>query len=284
MSDMFNGVQNNLTYCSKNETLMSKTLEQLKDKNCIINDCSDNWRIKRRKSISEKNICIYDCYEDNEYKFEYKNKCYKTCPNETYLSDNGKFCLIKCPSDLPFELSGECFSICSAKDFYNRTCKISNQNFKAKEYIVNSTINEIKNGYMNSLLMNVLNGDKKDLIINNNDTEIFQISSFNNQRNNLNDNNTNINFGECENILKNIYSINSNDTLILFKIDYFLEDFLIPITEYEIFHPQTNEKLELKYCKDSMIEVYIPVTLKKMIYISIILIVNIIKMKIMIFY
>ena len=46
-------------------------------------------------------------------------------------------------------------------------------------------------------------------------------------------------------------------------MDYFLEDFLIPITEYEIFHPHTYEKLELKYCKDSMIEVYIPVTIEE---------------------
>ena len=263
MTDMFKGVPSNLTYCSKDETLMPKTLQQLKDKNCIINDCSYNWRIKQKKVISEKNICVYDCSEDNEYKYEYKNNCYKTCPNETYLSENGKICLIKCPTDLPFEISGECFSICSARDFYNGTCKINNQNFKAKEYIVNSTINEIKNGSMSSLLMNVLNGDKKDLIINNNDTEIFQISSINNQRNNLNDNITNINFGECENILKNIYNINNNDTLIIFKMDYFLEDFLIPITEYEIFHPHTYEKLELKYCKDSMIEVYIPVTIEE---------------------
>jgi len=263
MTDMFNGVPNNLTYCSKDETLMPKTLEQLKDKNCIINDCSDIWRIKQRKAIMEKSICIYDCSEDNEYKYEYKNICYKTCPNETYLSENGKICLIKCPIDLPFELSGECFSICSARDFYNGTCKINNQNFKAKEYIVNSTVNEIKNGSMNSLLMNVLNGDKKDLIINNNNTEIFQISSIINQKNNLNDVNTNINFGECENILKEIYNINSNDTLIIFKIDYFLEDFLIPITEYEIFHPYTYEKLELNYCKGSMIEVYKPITIEE---------------------
>ena len=54
MTDMFNGVPNNLTYCSKDETLMPKTLEQLKDKNCIINDCSDIWRIKQRKAIMEK--------------------------------------------------------------------------------------------------------------------------------------------------------------------------------------------------------------------------------------
>jgi len=241
MTDMFNGVPYNLTYCSKDETLMPKTLEQLKEKNCIINDCSDHWRIKQRKIISEKSICIYNCYEDNEYKVEYKNNCYKTCPNDSYLSENGKICLIKCPTDLPFEMSEECFSSCSSRNFYIGTCKINNQNVKAKEYIVNSTIKEILNGSMNSLLMNVLNGDKNDLIINNNNTEIFQISSTNRQRNNLNNNKTNINIGECENILKSIYNINNNDTLIIFKMDYFLEDFLIPITEYEIFHPQTYE-------------------------------------------
>ena len=136
-NEMFNKVPNNLTYCSKNESLMPNMLRLLKEKNCIINDCSDNWKIKQRKLIDEKNMCVYDCSEDNYYKYEYNNKCYNICPDETYLSENHKICLIKCPSYLPFIINDECISSCSARDFYNETCKIYNQNIEAKEYIVN---------------------------------------------------------------------------------------------------------------------------------------------------
>ena len=40
-------------------------------------------------------------------------------------------------------------------------------------------------------------------------------------------------------------------------MEYFLDSFLIPIIEYEIFHPETKEKLNLEYCRDETIQINI---------------------------
>ena len=60
---------------------------ELRNKNCAINDCSDSWNIKIKKIISEKQICVYDCFQDNIYIYEYKNKCYDDCPIGTIKSN-----------------------------------------------------------------------------------------------------------------------------------------------------------------------------------------------------
>ena len=49
--------------------------------------------------------------------------------------------------------------------------------------------------------------------------------------------------------------------LIIFKIDYFSHDSLIPIIGYEIYHPINKTKLDLKYCEDILIKLNIPVTI-----------------------
>ena len=47
--------------------------------------------------------------------------------------------------------------------------------------------------------------------------------------------------------------------MIIFKVDYYLEDILIPIIGYEIYHPLNKSKLDLIYCEDELIKLNIPV-------------------------
>ena len=49
--------------------------------------------------------------------------------------------------------------------------------------------------------------------------------------------------------------------LIIFKIDYFSPDTLIPIIGDEIYHPPNKSKLDLTYCKDILIKFNIPVSI-----------------------
>ena len=49
--------------------------------------------------------------------------------------------------------------------------------------------------------------------------------------------------------------------LIIFKIDYYSNDTLIPIVGYEIYHPENKSKLDLTYCKDILIKLNIPVNI-----------------------
>ena len=36
-----------------------------------------------RYMIKEKNACIYDCQQDNEYKYLYNGNCFKSSPKDT---------------------------------------------------------------------------------------------------------------------------------------------------------------------------------------------------------
>ena len=261
---MFDGVPENVIYCSNNEETIANISQKLKAKICSINDCSNNWISKQKIIINEKNICVNNCSEDNTYFYEFKRHCYDKCPEGTRLSSNNdNICLINCPEYLPFKMNEQCIEKCNIKDFYNNICIINNQTTKVKEFIINETINEIINGEIYSLLLNTLNNEQKDLIVKDIDA-FYQITTIYNQNNiNYNDNEIVIIIGECEDILKNIYKINSNETLIMFKIDFFIEEFYIPITEYEIFHPDTKEKLNLTYCNDIPIYILIPVTINE---------------------
>ena len=260
---MFEGVPDNITYCTNNEEKMPRIMELLKNKNCSINDCSDNWNTKQKKIITEKNICVYDCSKDDLFFYEFKNKCYKTCPEGTHLSKVNNLCIIECPENLPYEKNEQCFTECNILDFFNKICKINYQSTEAKEYLINNISKEIINGSLNSLLSNSSDNEIKNLFVNNNNKEIYEIKYLDSQINDKYNNSTFINLGECEKILRNKYNINKNKSLLIFKVDYFIEDFMIPITEYEIFHPETKQKLNLNYCNNTNINIFIPVTIEE---------------------
>ena len=78
-----------------------------------------------------------------------------------------------------------------------------------------------------------------------------------NQKNNTNKNMSTIDLGDCEDKLKSVYGIDPSLPLIIFKIDYFSKDSLIPIIGYEIYHPLNKSKLDLTYCQDILIKLNI---------------------------
>ena len=110
-------------------------------------------------------------------------------------------------------------------------------------------ISEIDNG------KNEKTGDKNISII---------ITSTKNQKKNENEKMITMNLGKCENILKKEYNISLNDPLyILLIISEEEESMKIPKIEYEIYYPFYNNntltKLDLNLCKETKIEVSIPV-------------------------
>ena len=131
--------------------------------------------------------------------------------------------------------------------------------FKEKEI---NKINLIEDFFSDTLFNNkindVLNGGK-DMIIKDNQT-IIQITSTDNQKNNKNHNISTINLRECEKITKNIYNIDGNKSLLILKIDSFIAGSIIPIIQYEVYHPDNKSKLDLSSCKNK-IEINIPVVI-----------------------
>ena len=260
-TNLFYGVPDNLVYCSRNENNIYNIKSKM-NQNCAINDCSNNWKRKRKKFISDKNKCVDDCKDDIDYFYEYKNNCFNICPEGTHLLYYIEYlCIIDCPENFPFERDNECLDYCSGSDFLNKICRISNHTLKAKEYIINTIINEIRNNSMDNLL-NILSEENSDIIIKDKN-ELYQLTTSFNQNNNLYNNISTINLGACEKILKEKYNINNELNLIIFKMEYKIMDFFIPIIEYTIFHPITKELLNLNYCKDIRMNINIPVVIEE---------------------
>ena len=69
--------------------------------------------------------------------------------------------------------------------------------------------------------------------------------------------------GRCESYLRNAYNVPNNGTLIIYKIDYYIYDFLIPITEYQVFYQRKYYLLDLNYCENQYILIQIPVSINE---------------------
>ena len=204
------------------------------------------------KLIVEKKLCIDNCINDDIYKYEYNNICYKNCPRGT-INKNYICKLYNSSSTL------ENWNIL---DFFNGNYNLSSnkdeESTEINDKIINSIREDIINGNID--LSNITNGSSTDLLIKTIDT-YYQITSSKNQRNNIYNNISSIYLGECENILKKIYEIDVNLPLIIFKVDYFKQDSKVPVIGYDVFHPITKERLNISYCKDELINFNIPVSI-----------------------
>ena len=127
------------------------------------------------------------------------------------------------------------------------------------ENIIEDLKDLFSSGQINEQLDNILNGEK-DIVVKNKDI-LVQITSTDNQKNNKNHNISSINLGECETILKTEDNINPNTSLLILKIDSFIEGSKIPVIQYEVYHPKNKSKLDLSLCDNSKIEINVPVSI-----------------------
>ena len=71
-----------------------------------------------------------------------------------------------------------------------------------------------------------------------------------------------LDLGECEEILKSVYSIPEDESLILYKEDIKSHDLTTTYVQYEIFNPITLEPLDyLTHCSKEKVSISIPVNL-----------------------
>ena len=114
--------------------------------------------------------------------------------------------------------------------------------------------NDLIDGNINPLIFEEIYEKNKDLMVNNKKI-LFQITTPENQNNNVYENISTINLGECENILRKYYKLEENDTLLIFKIEIYKEGLLIPIIEYEVYNLRIKKKLDLNICNKSKIKI-----------------------------
>ena len=104
--------------------------------------------------------------------------------------------------------------------------------------------------------------ENKDIVKKDKNRNIqYQLTTSKNQKNSSYNNMTTIDLGTCEEKLKLKNGIDPSLPLIIFKIDYYPPDSLIPIIGYEIYHPITKEKLNLSLCEDVFMKLNIPINI-----------------------
>ena len=78
--------------------------------------CTESCPSQYSKLIEPKRKCIDDCEKDDEYKYEYNNKCLKECPENKKLYETEKICLDACRPNL-FEYENKCYDDCPQGTF-----------------------------------------------------------------------------------------------------------------------------------------------------------------------
>ena len=218
--------------------------------------CSDN--------SMKKNLCISCNSNYSEVKKNEFYECKMKCP-EGYININNiceiSYNIISCDTN-EYELisNHSCIDICRSANFLNNICKAKNNTINKIIDRINSIREDITNGNLDLLLENVTNNQKSDVEIFEGDI-VYQITSTFNQNNNQYDNISIIKLKECEEKLKYYYKIDEDESLIIFKVDIYVEGLLIPIIEYEVYHPFTLEKINLDICQNITIEVSLPVSI-----------------------
>ena len=175
--------------------------------------------------IPDKNECVKSCKETKEYKYEFglSNKCFSSCP--------------------------ENFVVKKDKPYY---CSLSISNDTSK-----AIIDLIKSGMLNEVLSNVITNNQTFSMNEGDDTHLISTLSSNLKRANF----SSIDFGTCEDLIRNKNNISDLEELILYEIEHSVKGFNIPIIEYLLFTSDGKTQLDLNICDNTTIQYYIPVSI-----------------------
>ena len=175
------------------------------------------------------------------------NNC-NQCKNNSYYLKNGN-CIINnalCPNEKPlFNIKkNECVKLCSIEEILKKICIINRVSDDSLE-IINKNIRQI--------IYNLTMNDTIDIIIEGNNI-IYQISTTNIVKNNKHGYVSSIDFGDCENKIKEEYT---TDYIIIQKSDINYNN--MTIIKYELYNPNNKEEaINLKLCKGDSIQIYTP--------------------------
>ena len=143
----------------------------------------------------------------------------------------------------------------------------------SKEQILNNKCNE---GKMTDQQIEDIHTNLKDNLNQFNNTNniietknvIFQISTLEQQKNNLFSNISSIDLGECENKIKNsIEGLSEKDELIIIKTDIKDDETKSTFVQYEVYNPHTYDEIDLKICENEIsisVPVYLDNNIKEM--------------------
>ena len=159
--------------------------------------------------------------------------------------------------DCLFNLTYNSTFNCSGYYFFKDECDpVLNNNEEKFEYTYH-IIDQIEKGYFEDIFEDAVEENKTFERKEENVT--YQISTVSSQ---YSTNTSTVGLEDCEALLKEIYSIDKNEQLILLKLEHKVENSKIPIIEYQLF-TKNGTKLDLSYCNKTEQVVSIPVEINE---------------------
>ena len=227
-------------------------------------DCSEKWEKCPNGECYINGICIdetSDC-ENPGYKGpscetpcnDGKENCEKCHRNGEYISDDEIIETQEDEIDKSTEEINICLSLINFGSLENSDNNISlniniteDINTKCKDFYKTNKIFEGKNSYSFSIGPSNTN-IKADG--SSSKTEIYANSTF-----------STINLGKCEEILKEKNSIDEDKDLIILISEKLIDNATERNTQFEVYNPDTFEKLNLSVCEDEPITISTPIEL-----------------------
>ena len=255
------------------------------NQNFIIVECGDENPENIKQNYQEnKIVCVQSCRNLKNFKFKFEKRCNNECPSGTVKNITNFLCqknLTTSPETLssyaipkpPIPLSTHLnipqqiitekakadllntgniekpiptnvTILCDVREFFLENCQNIFQTGEDKAKFVQNIINDILNGNLNDILSSIVKDGK--LIFKQEENQKYQISTISGQK--LLENLTSIDFGECEKLLKENYSLNLSEELLIFKIENIIEGINIPIIDYAVFNDNGSMALNLSLC------------------------------------
>ena len=142
---------------------------------------------------------------------------------------------------------------CSGKNFFNNLCSPNINHYEMNTEYISYILDEIEKGSLASMFNNITKKNKT--FIKNENGVTYTLSTISNQ-NFINSSTIYLDEYETELKLKKI--IDQDEKLILFKLEYSVDDLKIPMIEYFLFN-ESGEKINFDLCKDIPVYYSIPV-------------------------
>jgi len=142
---------------------------------------------------------------------------------------------------------------CQIKALFKKECFYSENYSKTNKDLIKEINKSFEEHSLDELLDDLIETNQ-DLFIEE-ENALYQITTSYNQNNKIYYNLSSIILGKCEQILKSKNNLTENESLIIFKVESYIEGYNIPLIDYEIYNPRTKNKIDLNLCGNEKIDI-----------------------------
>ena len=283
INNIFTGSSENFTFCVKEKENIPTIFNILLNMTITERDCSTNcYDNKKRYYIPSKKLCCT--------KLTYEDNCYQVCPSKTHVVNNEGTCeYFSCSNpgeyynyeqnDCTYNISGyyvndsllktidKCHEDClECNGKYTKETSNCYKCINSKPYIY---LGNCYNESLSNLMLSSYSENENKIFSKESDSGevIFQITNSQKELEVLKNKSNNIynisivDLGDCETILKEKYNINENDSLIFIKNEIKSDKVSEKNIKFDVYNPYNKDKLNLSFCDDTPINIYIPMEL-----------------------